>query len=423
MRAWWVAVLPFLGCADVLGVEVLSTAPPVEFAYSSPDCESCVEASCAAERDVCAGDRGCAALFAQVSKCASKDAACRARAERAFPDVNRTAAFLALDTCRRQSCTRECVGGIGYAKLDPRCACIDDVCAAQAIACAKSPETALAGSAATSEVGDCERTFGCALADGFPDPGRTLACLHEYPTDGAAIGALFTCAGSTACDHCPLATGSVLQCAGNWQYPVVTDAAELPATYEITDHGGAPVADALVEVCPYGCECLEHPASVRSARTGTDGKTAIVLERELLANTTCTRISKSGYLSLFRLREPQIYPTAGKVFPESLLMADQLDAGIRSIAGTPPVAVYMYVNDCAEHGVSGVHVDAPKGVTIVYSGDTTTATDGALGLFGLPVGDAVHITVKRDTVTFFDDDFRASEAGIYYLDLLPPQLR
>ncbi len=202
-----VVATSMLGCDAVLGIEDLpraaeadaSVGGPVE--YAAPECGTCVDGTCTEARDACLADPTCKQLYRCIAKCAPDAPSCRAECERKDPIGAAQPVYLALDGCRRASCTPACLEGAGFgAFLEDGCGCLDATCGAEELACVRS--------------GDCERRLACISLR--PDPDSYVECVNAH---GGAVEAtaVLDCFKRTSCDACPIPTGTT-SCKGKFQY-------------------------------------------------------------------------------------------------------------------------------------------------------------------------------------------------------------
>jgi hypothetical protein len=161
-------------------------APPT---YETSACGSCVLAACAADRDDCAADPGCAAHLDCMLDCPLAEQNIDPNCLAACPAPETSTGIAAMDAlraCREQaSCTTECGGGSGggHPILDQDCppSTLTDTCTkCEAEHCCETPCDA-----------DCQALFDCTEA--CPDYPCIDQCFVDNPEGLTSTGKWQVC--------------------------------------------------------------------------------------------------------------------------------------------------------------------------------------------------------------------------------------
>lgn len=388
-----------LGCDAVLGIEPLPRAVsdagdasvgPAPIVYAEAACGTCVDKSCAASRDACLADPACAALYGDIAACKTDDPACRAMRERDDPIAAASAAYLALDACRRTSCIPACLRGAGLgAFLDEDCGCLDATCAAEELACVRSRA--------------CEQRLACISMR--PDPDSYVECVN---THGGAVEAtaVLDCFRRTSCGSCPIPTGKT-SCVKNFQYA----RARTPTvdfTLGITPLEGEPRVDgAKVAACAPG-RCSPC-ASVAGPVETAVGKATLTVPITEGAFDGCFAVTppdaSGGKLPTLVFPGRRIRQTEGIL--ETISLPVDIFAFLAASFGKSPDParghVVVSLHDCIWGRVAGATLEVDAGGTDdetvlaylrgqdVEIGATATTASGTAGIMNVKPGKRVLV--------------------------------
>ncbi|MBI2391778.1 MAG: hypothetical protein HYV09_19465 [Deltaproteobacteria bacterium] len=290
-----------LGCDRLLGIEDLPRAPgdaggppSTAIEYASKACATCANSQCASQRDACLADSACRGLYSRLAMCVVDDVKCRAAAERASGGADRSPAYLALDSCRRQSCVDDCYGSKGLLQaVNGACGCADAKCEAKTRACIQS------GLGRTSVLGGCERLIACIAAD--PNPSEWVACTERYGR-WAEYGPLVDCLKGTACASlvpqpdaspvettCPLPTGE-LSCVRNFAYGTTANTSVTMKLGVFFLEGNKPAVGAKVTACRFGNCTACAPEAGAVAVVDAEGKATLQIPTPTGSYAGCLKV-------------------------------------------------------------------------------------------------------------------------------------
>jgi hypothetical protein len=409
------AVASIGACRQLAGI---SDSPPEALTsnvcglpYGTSECAACVNTSCCSESTTCAADTGCAAYEGCLGHC-NGDAECRSQCTIDHP-VGVATDVTALSTCIAASCESACgltCGGIADLISPPSAAraceqCLATTACPKAEACASSKVCdAYTRASYAFSTGDSNDVFDEALCASDAAAGLSLniggavdVCGSHAGIDvDAAIATVadsFRFACATAC-----ATGNYWACVGhvNWPPP---KAATCTIGYSITDYvTGAPVSDALVQVCsPSDDNCAEPLAH---GMTDANGSIPLTVPNALVASGSLglngfTRISGPNVFTTnlywgFPLVEgsvPYLHIDVATPAETQQLFAD---VKVTQVEGRGQLSVL--VGDCLYQSAAGVNVTLKPAdaLTMGFSrtGTVTTVTGdtGLIFFVNVPAG-------------------------------------
>ncbi len=393
------AVAVSFGCDGSLGIDQLPhgspDAGPTPVTYVDAVCGACARSNCKKEIAACTADSGCDRLYRCVVGCAKDDPACRARCEQADSVVAAAATYLAADGCQRSVCASNCYAGGLLRMWDERCACVDDVCAAESLACARS------GFDRPGEtVGACERRWACARDPKNPDRGAE--CFFTSREGDAEVQALRYCAARSVCGTCPMSGGHALACVGGYAWSVPREKIIAYGFIARSFAGATPFPGLTVKVCdPFDVPACASPKD--TATTDADGLVTLHVP-----------IPPTGFVGCFDVRGTGIYPAlvcngyplvrAENIRGVNLLTQSEGDLLLASAGGDPTrghLAVTAF--DCAWNQVVGATIEvspSDAATHVIYLRDRkldptalATGIDGIASVVNLVPG-SVRITVK-----------------------------
>lgn len=295
MRPWVLALLlaSAPGCDRLLAIENLPL-PTVDGGAPvavNAACVECADSQCSDLRGACDSDTRCSALVSCLNRCAVNDLACRATCERNSSGASALRSFLDYDACRRKKCVGVCYGTKGLlASLGANCACADDRCEAQALACVQS-ELERGG----PSIGSCERRIACMAGRANPD-----VFVECDPLDGGQeeFKKLRDCARRTLCSTdgkaCMMSEGD-LSCVDKFRYGATVEN-QITATVRLGKMTAddlshfPPVKGATVRACPAG-QCATCPATSPVGTTDGEGAAPVRVSTALGVYTGCFRIT------------------------------------------------------------------------------------------------------------------------------------
>ncbi len=398
---WLFALLPGAALVDCRQVAGIADAPPEKLTtsisglpYGTPSCAQCVNTSCRAESDACAGDPSCAAYQSCFGPCAG-DAACWSQCIIDHPTTG--AAVSQLSACMASRCEDACdltCGGFAGRPFAPSTSaacqsCLAQKSCAQTRACAISPgcDQALRciNAAPTYDLVD-----SCELADGVnpswgwnPDAGS-----------GSALTQVF--AAETSCG--PPCAGTDWHCVGHVTWPGLSSVS-VPYTLDLYVENystSGPESGVLVELCGFS-----DPNCVTSIAHGTTDPGGNVSLSFVMAQEAGAS-GLTGYLKLTRddLRTSYLYwgfPLSGtELSTVAQVVTNSLNATLFQSAGVMPdpsrgdVAVVTY--DCQFGFAPGVTVtiEPSDNETKVFDSNlqptTTTGSKGLILFDNVPAG-------------------------------------
>lgn len=436
-----------VGCVDVLGIEQLPGAAPLDGATDAPidatpqpkaACLSCAD-NCAATRAACEGNVECAALWACGVRCPESDLLCRARCEAQHPTWNDNAAYVAFDRCLRRSCMQPCYGTGGIlAAIDPRCACADVACQDYVSKCIQSDldDTSTPPIAA----GACERRLACIAS--APNPDNFLLCDTLAGEDHALP--LLDCARKKACADCPLATG-VLAClpppaGAGFRYGISRMGEEL-LILTVQDKNNAAVVGATARVCDPTRSCDSCQLAATTAPTGVaDANGKIPLKVPMIGQRFdgCIRVEPPSGADLL----PVLVSTGRPVVQtEDLLGTVMFNVGtISAESALAPAGIEAdfsahghvigTVHDCLWWHVIGAEISVSGGDVTTHVGylsgsgvtqETSTNSTGAFAIFNLPPGRHT-VTAKLDGKVIATDEIEVLTGQVTDSNLFPTPL-
>lgn len=418
----WIALLAAAGCEQIIGLHDRPEATdggsvtaaslsdggrPTEAALTtsacgalptpSSACASCVEQSCCAAAQACAGDPACKEASTCLAGCA--DDACRAQCA-AFYSLPPT--LMALRSCRVQKCATACGSTCGESAVAVSSCqtCEQSSCCSQATACAVDTQCAALNLCVSNCFGssscptDCETQYPkgvtdfeawhsctnqCATACA---PGQSWACLDkpivwpdpnsvgtvnfsvtfvdfssEEPFEGAAVKACgkldFTCAS-------PLATGTT-DATGLVSLTVSTGLSGFDGYLDVT---GGKVGGTGAAAFP----TIWYPVPFVIAN-GWRGRTEILAPDEFAAITTATGATLDptrGHIAL-NAGDCAFSPAAGVSF--ALPSADSKTVSYYLVGGVPATTA----NATDQSGI-GAFINVPTPATATLA--VVSATSG-----------------------------------------------
>lgn len=380
MRGGLVALVASLvACDAALGIEDLKRSTgPEPIAYAAAQCAACATQSCAAARARCSSDDACDGLQRCGARCPPNDARCRMLCERAAPIAATGEPFRALDFCLRGSCTEPCLGVAGLGGVfGPECACLDDPCAAETLAClrAGTPE----------RPGACERGLSCIAQSGL-DPDHAQECLLGTQLN-SEVNDLRRCWSTTSCPSCPFSKSGALECVGRyrWQLP---SKPKIRFDMNVTsfDNARNPVPGITVHACNAG-SCANCTAPIVSDVTDEKGNITLELPTGVTGFGGCLTLSKPGLVPM--IVHPGFPLVRDITFGMFVVEAVNLPV-LGKLLGTDTMAdrghLISIAADCVNSPIAGMRVEVEPTDSSVRSGrfinntlDTMVQETGSLG--------------------------------------------
>ena len=385
-------------CTDVLGVEQLpvhlavdSGPPPI--VYPTAACATCTNDQCGVETAACSSTEACKTRALCVAKCAPDDVKCRGNCESDLV-LAEAPQYLALDTCRRKSCTDACYGRAGFgAFLDPACACVDAPCAKEMLACVRN------GLGANVDFGSCERRFACIAR--HPNPDDWVTCTSDVGTD---VNPVLDCARQQECGSCTLGKGELV-CGNNFSY-LKTRQTTVPFTLGVVDVESKNVVGAKVNGClPARCDIC-GPVGAASKTTDALGKATLDVP-----------MNNGGYDGFFEVlpagtQLPTLVYAGRRIHrQEDVLGTISLDAAILDFYAAPKSAikgrghVVVTLHDCIWARTADASfdpLDTADSSTVIgffqgtdlVPGRTTTTTSGVVVFLNVKPGPTTLVARK-----------------------------
>jgi hypothetical protein len=371
-----------VGCSEVLGIESLPTAA---FDYAASACSDCIGASCAVEEATCAGDEGCAALYACLAACAPDDLACRGGCEQGHPEglFGRTAAD--LESCRRHACLEPCVGvdGLWRPVVDQPCdECLDSKCAEANLACLADYR--------------CARTVRC--GQGCTEPDCLLDCIDRFDANASpATHQMANCASSC---HAVCSFGTDWSCVGQYSWSTPDpERSTVPIAFGVADATLNAAAGLTVTAYPTGAPPFDEPLdAAQTDGSGIARVTVPVLPLGFVGALIVTGSirDESVYPNLFFFGRPVVRPLStstivatGEDIADVETLLAELDPPVTLGPGLAHVQVYAL--DCTMKPAPGLILDVDAGARTPSTADfylTGESTDrtGAGFVFNVEPG-------------------------------------
>jgi hypothetical protein len=252
---WLIALVPGAALVDCRQVAGITDAPPEKLTtsisglpYGTPSCAQCVNTSCFAESDACAGDPSCAAYQSCFGPCAG-DPACWSKCIIDHPTTG--AAVSALSACMASRCEDACdltCGGFFGRPFPPSTATACQSCLVQAQKrCAQT--RACATSASCDQAQRCinaaptyDLVDSCLQADG-------VSPSWSWNPDAGSSALTEAFAAQSSCG--PPCAGTDWHCVGQRSWPALASV-RIPYTLDLDVENYSPVgpeSGVLVELC------------------------------------------------------------------------------------------------------------------------------------------------------------------------------
>jgi len=405
-------VVAALGCDAVLGIRELPRGEPPVDAYvppKNPRCITCEEAKCAPALAACKADTNCDSVYDCLLTCEVGDVKCRSKCELQHNALTHPA-FQALDLCKRQSCPGECFGASGFgAAINPACACMNEHCASEMLACVRSDVDVDGGAAAP---GACERRLACIARQ--PNPDGYVDCVSDY-VGGVEANALLDCMRKNRCEtaavgRCPLDEGE-LTCASNFVYGR-SRAPTVKFSFGVEDFLANPIAARVTACAPASCEPLCESQG-GGATDATTGRTTFDLRMSGDSFEGCIRVvpTNPDYMPTNVFTGRRIHRDEAMLntiaLQQGLLKTYTDQAGVTLVQDDAHGHVVVTVHDCLWGRIVGAKLNMlgsdPRTLLAYLSGskvasvgaDGVTTVSGTAAYVNVPVGPHV-ISVTKD---------------------------